>query len=623
MRFSYFALQASTLIAASLLMDHTAIADDSRTDLKALQHQEQQINSQLQYSTKQASVISRKLGYLLEDLQAFPENNSELRLALQQEHSSLSKLSTTMDVLREQLSEEQTALDDLVQADGADGLEELNELKEKVAKDVTDLERSYSQSQGILSQAAQHLPAKTLETSQPHEVVAEITAPDEVEENDNSVITNAKSTITVDEEPAAATVIAVLPPEEVETEGRELGGIPRGQINASILKEGTLEKLGRPKLIAEPENNAVAPEELHANESIVQMDEERTETDLIQAEQAEREGNDVLRPLNEENGVAKAGGPLSKEYSHTTTPSPVTTAEQIEKPDLPKSTHKRPEVIAQDDIAIPIQNQSKANWKQHRAILAERLPSEKPTPLQPTPILKETPIATAIAEQIEPSLPMITPPPAKPENLQARNIPLPPVKTASLAVLAEMKPNDSTTLTAELPPLEGIEKSNTLQENGTSLAEEKPPQEEIQRTDSLPAIGTAEEDRSVQDPPFFPPTVAEPLPIANSAPLPSSSAEPLIQTDAGGYKSSPLATIAIEHGASAFKWYVFSAVNRGLYKNPNMEFDIVEFSEDSHAQNAQEVKQILESLGVEPTRLHVKKASADDKEPRVNIYPMQ
>lgn len=616
MRFSYFTLQASTLIAASFFIENTVFADVHKPNLSQLQRQEQQIESRIRDTSKQASAISRKLGHLLEDLKAFPENSSELKSALQQEHGYLSKLSTTMSILREELSEEQAELEDILQADDADGLEELTKLKEKVAKDFDVLERSYSHSQDILSQAALHLEVKSLDTTQPTTgVIAVENAPIEYQTNEKIVIAEEKPAPTLEEEPAVAKVIAVHPPEEIEPEGQELGGISRGQINASILKEGTLEKLGPSKLTAELKIDTKAPKELHADEITDQIEPEKTWNELIQAE-----ADEVLSPDTEHTQITIVDAPMISAPSET---APIATAEQFEKSISAKSSHKRPEIIAQNKQVKPTQSQPKTNWKQRRAILAENLPSEEPTPLQPLPLIEETELGAASPEKS--SFPTITRPPSKPEALQASSqyAPLPPTRTSSLPITAEEEPIHTETLTAELPSLEGIDKVDTLQKEETYLAKDLPPLEEIQQSDLLPAIETSEGHEPTQDTPFYPPTLTNALPPADNMQAPSKLPESIIQADEDGYKNSPLATLAIEHGASAFKWYVFSAVNRGLYTNPDMEFDIVEFSDDTQAQNAQEVKQILESLGVEPARLHVKKASADDKEPRVNIYPMR
>jgi hypothetical protein len=614
MRFSYFTLQFSTLIAASIFMENPAFAVEPRRDLKALQQQEQLIGDRVQDSSKQASVISRKLGHLIEDLEAFPENSSELKLALQQELGYLSKLATTMDILREELSEEQAELDDLLQADDTDGLKELTELKEKVAKDFDELERTYSHSQGLLSKAAQHLEGKSLDTPQAKtDTVVVENAAIEPQTNEKIVIAEEKPAPSIGEEPAVAKVIAVHLPEEIEPEGRELGGIPRGQINASILKEGTLEKLGHSKLTAELKMDTKAPKALDTDKIADQMDPEPTGNEFIKAE-----NDEVLSPDTEAPQTATADASVIGAPSET---APIATAEQIEKPISAKSSHKKPEIIAQNDVAKPTQNQPKANWKQRRAILAENPTLEQPTPLQPLPLIEEAAVATAEPEKS--SFPTIMPPPAKPEAIQASSqyAPLPPVKTALLPSAVNTPPIQAETFTAELPPLEGIDKVDTLQKDETNLAKDLPPLEELQQSALLSPIETSEGHEPTRDTPFYPPTITNALPLADNTQIPSKSLDSIIQADDDGYKNSPLATLAIEHGASAFKWYVFSAVNRGLYKNPDMEFDIVEFSDDTQAQNAQEVKQILESLGVEPARLHVKKASADDKEPRVNIYP--
>lgn len=616
MRFSFFTLQASTLIAASIFIKNTAFADEQRPNLSTLQQQEQQIESRIRDSSKQASAISRKLGHLLEDLETFPENSSELRLALQQEHGYLSKLSTTMDILREELSEEQAELEGLLQAEDTDGLEELTELKEKVAKDFDKLERSYSHSQDILFQAAQHLEVKSLDTTQPTTgVIAVENAPVESLTNEKIFIAEEKPSPTLEEEPAVAKVIAVHPPEEIEHEGRELGGIPRGQINASILKEGTLEKLGPSKLTAELKVDTEAPQELHANKVIGHIDPEPTGDELIQAE-----NDEVLSRDTKHTQSAIVDAPVVDAPSET---APIARVEQIEKPISAKSSHKRPEIIAQGEIVKPTQNQPKTNWKQRRTILAEKPPSEQPTPLQPLPLIEEASAATTEPEKS--SVPAIMPPPAKPEALQANNqyTPLPPVKTALLPSAVNEKSIQAETFTAELPSLETNDKVDALQKDLAYLAKDLPALEEIQQSDLHPTVRTSEEHEPTQDTPFYPPTLTNAPPLTDNEQIPSQSPESIIQADGDGYKSSPLATLAIEHGASAFKWYVFSAVNRGLYKNPDMEFDIVEFSDSTQAENAQEVKQILESLGVEPARLHVKKASADNKEPRVNIYPMR
>lgn len=62
MRFSYFTLQASTLIAASFFIENTVFADVHKPNLSQLQRQEQKIESRIRDTSKQASAISRKLG---------------------------------------------------------------------------------------------------------------------------------------------------------------------------------------------------------------------------------------------------------------------------------------------------------------------------------------------------------------------------------------------------------------------------------------------------------------------------------------------------------------------------------------------------------------------------------
>lgn len=217
-----------------------------------------------------------------------------------------------MSILREELSEGQTELEGILQADDTDGLEELTELKEKVAKDFDELEQSYTHSQDILSQAAQHLEVKPLDATHKTDAFVVEKAPIEPQTDEKFVIVEESPALTIEKEATVAKVIAVHPPEEIEPEGRELGGISRGQINASILKKGTLEKLGPSNLTAEPKVDTKAPKELHADEITDQIEPKKTRNELIQAE-----ADEVLSPDTERTQITIVDAPIISASSET------------------------------------------------------------------------------------------------------------------------------------------------------------------------------------------------------------------------------------------------------------------------------------------------------------------
>lgn len=105
----------------------------------------------------------------------------------------------------------------------------------------------------------------------------------------------------------------------------------------------------------------------------------------------------------------------------------------------------------------------------------------------------------------------------------------------------------------------------------------------------------------------------------SDAVIPASEVAPETTTvvETSATEGAPLATIKFGPNAPTYKWYTVQAINRGLYQNPNAQFDIT--ASEAGLGNAEQVKTTLVGMGINADQLHVTKGALEDGS-TVHIY---